>query len=211
MATQILVPSLGESVSEGIVATWLKQPGEAVSVDEVVMELETDKVTIEVLAPEAGTLASHEVGEGDTVEPGGILGLIDTAAGSSPAPKNETAPAPSADTPATDAPASAALSPAVEKLAAENPQVDPAALDGSGKDGRVTKGDMLAAGAVPGGAPASTTAAQQHPQHPGPAQRPNQPAGYRRPGKTGAHDRPAPYHCQAVKGGAEYGRHPNHI
>ncbi|MEM8648823.1 MAG: biotin/lipoyl-containing protein, partial [Pseudomonadota bacterium] len=146
MASKILVPSLGESVTEGIVAAWLKQPGEAVGVDEVVMELETDKVTIEVLAPEAGTLASHEVGEGDTVEPGAVLGLIDAGAGAGAAPADA---APAAEAPkleeAPAAPASEALSPAVEKLAAENPQIDPASLDGSGKDGRVTKGDMLAA------------------------------------------------------------------
>ena len=164
MATKILVPSLGESVSEGIVAAWLKQPGDAVAADEVVMELETDKVTIEVLAPEAGTLSSHEVGEGDTVEPGAVLGLIgEGGAAAAPAPAKEE-PAPVAEAPAP-APAPEAekkvetLSPAVEKLAAENPQVDATALDGSGKDGRVTKGDMLAAGAVAGGAPAPAPAA----------------------------------------------------
>ena len=160
MAIKILVPSLGESVSEGIVAAWLKQPGDAVAADEVVMELETDKVTIEVLAPEAGTLTSHEAKEGDTVEPGTVLGLIGES-GAAPAPtpapaKEEPAPAATPTATPAAAPAKASvetLSPAVEKLAAENPQVDAAALNGSGKDGRVTKGDMLAAGAVSGGAP----------------------------------------------------------
>ncbi len=150
MATKILVPSLGESVSEGFVAAWLKQPGEAVGLDEVVMELETDKVTIEVLAPEAGTLASHEVAEGDAVVPGAVLGLIEAGE-----PAAEASPA--APDPVPTAPASPSQSPAVQKLAAENPQIDPATLAGSGKDGRVTKGDMLAAGAAPGG-PAPTTA-----------------------------------------------------
>ncbi len=151
MATKILVPSLGESVAEGFVASWLKQPGEAVGLDEIVMELETDKVTIEVLAPEAGTLASHEVTEGDTVVPGAVLGLIE-AGGAAPA-ASPAAPAPAR-------PARSSQSPAVQKLAAENPQVDPATLAGSGKGGRVTKGDMLAAGAVPGGpAPAARPAA----------------------------------------------------
>ena len=150
MATKILVPSLGESVTEGIVASWLKQPGEAVAVDEVVMELETDKVTIEVLAPEAGTLASHAVGEGDTVEPGAILGLIEAGGGTTASPAAASSPAPE---PAAQH-AAEQLSPAVRKLAAENPQVDPHAISGSGKDGRVTKGDLLAAGAVaPGTAP----------------------------------------------------------
>ena len=166
MATKILVPSLGESVTEGIVASWLKQPGEAVAVDEVVMELETDKVTIEVLAPEAGTLASHEVAEGDTVEPGGVLGLIGEAGASPAEAAAATAEPASAPEPAPAAPASEALSPAVEKLAAENPQVDPASLDGSGKDGRVTKGDMLAAGASPAAnlgatAPSASTGSAQ--------------------------------------------------
>lgn len=161
MATKILVPTLGESVTEGIVASWLKQPGDAVVVDDVVMELETDKVTIEVLAPEAGTLASHEVAEGDTVEPGGVLGLIDAGDGAAaaPAPAAEAPPTEAAPAPADEAPAeektSDHLSPAVEKLAAENPQVDTDAIDGSGKDGRVTKGDMLVAGAVAGGAASS--------------------------------------------------------
>ena len=150
MATKILVPSLGESVSEGFVAAWLKQPGEAVGLDEVVMELETDKVTIEVLAPEAGTLASHEVAEGDAVVPGAVLGLIEAG-------EPAAAASPAAPDPVPTAPASPSQSPAVQKLAAENPQIDPATLAGSGKDGRVTKGDMLAAGAAPGG-PAPTTA-----------------------------------------------------
>lgn len=162
MASKILVPSLGESVTEGIVAAWLKQPGEAVAVDEVVMELETDKVTIEVLAPEAGTLASHEVGEGDTVEPGAVLGLIDAGAAAAPADSAPAAEAPKSEE-APAAPASEALSPAVEKLAAENPQIDPASLDGSGKDGRVTKGDMLAAGAVTGGTGSPAPAAAPAP------------------------------------------------
>ena len=156
MAIKILVPSLGESVTEGIVASWIKQPGEHVDVDEVVMELETDKVTIEVLAPEAGTLTHHEVKEGDTVGPGGILGLIeaveaeDTKATKVTKDKSEKSEPRSEKTP-PPAQQVTHLSPAVEKLAAENPQVDLTGLEGSGKDGRVTKGDLLAAGAVSGG------------------------------------------------------------
>ena len=158
MATKILVPSLGESVSEGIVAAWLKQPGEAVAADEVVMELETDKVTIEVLAPEAGTLSSHEVGEGETVEPGAVLGLIGNSEAAPTAPTEEESTSDLQPVEQVSSPAAAAekkvetFSPAVEKLAAENPQVDTRSINGSGKDGRVTKGDMLAAGAVTGGA-----------------------------------------------------------
>lgn len=143
MATKILVPSLGESVSEGIVASWLKKPGDVVSVDEVVMELETDKVTIEVLAPEAGTLAGHEVAEGDTVEPGGVLGLIESGEGDKPKEDSKNLPKDlGAD---AKSHAGKTLSPAVQKLAAENPQINPETLNGTGKDGRVTKGDMLLA------------------------------------------------------------------
>ncbi|MGB0718045.1 MAG: 2-oxoglutarate dehydrogenase complex dihydrolipoyllysine-residue succinyltransferase [Alphaproteobacteria bacterium] len=143
MATKILVPSLGESVSEGIVASWLKKPGDVVSVDEVVMELETDKVTIEVLAPEAGTLAGHEVAEGDTVEPGGVLGLIESGEGDKPKEDSKNLPKDlGAD---AKSHAGKTLSPAVQKLAAENTQINPETLNGTGKDGRVTKGDMLLA------------------------------------------------------------------
>lgn len=143
MATKILVPSLGESVSEGIVASWLKKPGDVVSVDEVVMELETDKVTIEVLAPEAGMLAGHEVAEGDTVEPGGVLGLIESGEGDKPKEDSKNLPKDlGAD---AKSHAGKTLSPAVQKLAAENPQINPETLNGTGKDGRVTKGDMLLA------------------------------------------------------------------
>ena len=173
MTRKILVPSLGESVSEGIVASWLKHPGEAVQVDEVVMELETDKVTIEVLAPETGLLVSHEVAQGDTVTPATVLGLIavggeaGASTGATPDAAPDTAPAPVPDTaPVLDtapvpetAPPVHSLSPAVEKLAAENPQIDLTALKGSGKDGRVTKGDMLAASATPAPAPSQL---QQH-------------------------------------------------
>ncbi len=158
MATKILVPSLGESVSEGIVASWLKKPGDVVSVDEVVMELETDKVTIEVLAPEAGTLAGHEVAEGDTVEPGGVLGLIESGEGDKPKEDSKNLPKDlGAD---AKSHAGKTLSPAVQKLAAENPQINPETLNGTGKDGRVTKGDMLLAsqGAAAEHKPASDAA-----------------------------------------------------
>ena len=93
MATEILVPTLGESVSEATVAQWLKKPGEAVAADEPVVELETDKVTLEVGAPEAGVLAEVVVGEGVNVEVGALLGRIENGAAATAAPKQAPAPA----------------------------------------------------------------------------------------------------------------------
>lgn len=148
MATEIKVPTLGESVSEATVATWLKNVGDAVTADEPILELETDKVTLEVPAPASGVIASVAVAEGDTVEPDAILGLIDESATATAAPA-AAAPTPAAtNTPApavtTDANASH-QSPAVAKLVAEN-NVDASSLmPGSGKGGRVTKGDVLSA------------------------------------------------------------------
>ena len=153
MATEIKVPTLGESVSEATVATWLKNVGDAVTADEPILELETDKVTLEVPAPASGVIASVAVAEGDTVEPDAILGLIDesataTAAPAAAAPAAATAAPAATNTPApavtTDANASH-QSPAVAKLVAEN-NVDASSLmPGSGKGGRVTKGDVLSA------------------------------------------------------------------
>ncbi|MDD3021592.1 MAG: 2-oxoglutarate dehydrogenase complex dihydrolipoyllysine-residue succinyltransferase [Alphaproteobacteria bacterium] len=143
--TQILVPTLGESVSEAIISKWLKKEGEAVALDEPICELETDKVTLEVNAPAAGVISkiSHE--EGSTVEAGAVLGEIaeGASAGAAPAPKAE---APKAATPVAAAaiPASAEkLSPAVQKMTADN-KINPADVSGTGKDGRVTKGDVIA-------------------------------------------------------------------
>ena len=145
MATEIKVPTLGESVSEATVATWLKNVGDAVTADEPILELETDKVTLEVPAPATGVIASVAVSEGDTVEPDAILGLIDesataTAAPASP-PATTTAPAVAS---ATDSNASH-QSPAVAKLVAENSVDASSLMPGSGKGGRVTKGDVLSA------------------------------------------------------------------
>jgi len=169
---EIRVPALGESVTEATIGKWFKKPGEAVAVDEPVVELETDKVTIEVPSPAAGVLADIAAKDGDTVAVGAVLGQIkEGAAGAaksapavapsvtpsaSPPPAQPTpaaAPkeAPKAATsaantaaPATAKPADAPLAPSVRKLAAES-GLDAASIAGSGKDGRVTKGDMLAA------------------------------------------------------------------
>jgi 2-oxoglutarate dehydrogenase E2 component (dihydrolipoamide succinyltransferase) len=156
---EIRVPTLGESVTEATIGKWFKKPGDAVAVDEPLVELETDKVTIEVPAPAAGVLSDVAAKDGETVAVGAVLGQIKegAAAASAKAPPKptETAPPPAAkpDTPKpeTPKPAPAAgppdgtpLAPAVRRLAAES-GVDAAAVPGTGKDNRVTKGDMLAA------------------------------------------------------------------
>ena len=161
MATEIRVPTLGESVSEATIGRWFKKPGEAVKADEPLLELETDKVTLEVNAPSAGVLAEIVAKEGDTVGIGALLGNIGAGSGAAAAPA--AAPAPKAEAPkAAPAPAPAAAKssdngPAVARMAAET-GINPASVAGSGKDGRVTKGDMLAAMAAPASAPVSVRA-----------------------------------------------------
>src|SRR5216110_2759824 len=154
--TDIRVPTLGESVTEATIGRWFKKPGDAVAVDEPLVELETDKVTIEVPAPSAGTLGEITAKDGETVAVGALLGQInDGAAGAKTAAAPAKAAAPAAPPPraAAAAPAAAAqkapptdapLAPSVRKIAAES-GIDAATVPGSGKDGRVTKGDMLAA------------------------------------------------------------------
>jgi 2-oxoglutarate dehydrogenase E2 component (dihydrolipoamide succinyltransferase) len=157
MATEIRVPTLGESVTEATIGRWFKKAGDAVRADEPLVELETDKVTVEVPAPAAGVLEKILVKDGETVGVGAVLGSIAEGAGaakSAPAKaapaKTEAAPAKAAaPQPAPAAPTRATssempLAPSVRRLAAES-GVDPSSLAGSGKDGRVTKGDMLAA------------------------------------------------------------------
>jgi 2-oxoglutarate dehydrogenase E2 component (dihydrolipoamide succinyltransferase) len=156
MATEIRVPTLGESVSEATIGKWFKKPGEAVKADEPLVELETDKVTLEVNAPAAGVLGEIVAKEGDTVGVSALLGTIaEGGAAAAPAPKAEAKPA-AAPAPAAEAPKAAATKagdsgPAVSRLAAES-GVDPSKVAASGKDGRVTKGDMLAAIATGGAA-----------------------------------------------------------
>jgi 2-oxoglutarate dehydrogenase E2 component (dihydrolipoamide succinyltransferase) len=151
--TEIRVPTLGESVTEATIGRWFKKAGEAVAVDEPLVELETDKVTIEVPAPSAGVLSEIAAKDGDTVAVGALLGQITDGAAKPaaappaaakpappPPPAAAPAPAPAAKVPPSDAP----LAPSVRKLSAES-GVDASTVPGSGKDGRVTKGDMLAA------------------------------------------------------------------
>jgi 2-oxoglutarate dehydrogenase E2 component (dihydrolipoamide succinyltransferase) len=160
--TEIRVPTLGESVTEATIGRWFKKAGDAVAVDEPLVELETDKVTIEVPAPSAGTLGEIVAKDGETVAVGALLGQINE--GGAAAAKPAAAPAKAAEAPAKAAapatpaaaasaaaapvqktpPADAPLAPSVRKISAES-GVDAATVPGSGKDGRVTKGDMLAA------------------------------------------------------------------
>ena len=145
--TEIRVPTLGESVTEATIGKWFKQPGDPVAVDEPLVELETDKVTIEVPAPAAGVLADIAAKDGQTVAVGALLGQIKEGAGAAakpaapaPAAKAAEPPKPASAAPAADTP----LAPSVRKLSAES-GLDASTVPGSGKDGRVTKGDMLAA------------------------------------------------------------------
>ncbi len=142
MTTEIIVPTLGESVAEATVAKWFKAAGEAVTIDEPLVELETDKVTLEINAAASGVLSEVVVDVGANVEVGALLGRIsEGAAASAPAAAK---PAPAAPEPAAPAKnASAPLSPAVRKLVDDN-SLDPAAIPATGKDGRLTKGDVLA-------------------------------------------------------------------
>jgi 2-oxoglutarate dehydrogenase E2 component (dihydrolipoamide succinyltransferase) len=146
MITEIRVPTLGESVTEATIGKWYKKPGDAVAADEPLVELETDKVTIEVPAPAAGVLSEIAAKDGQTVAVGALLGSISEGAGKA-APKaavRPAAPAPRKSEPAPAPKAAEALAPSVRKLAVES-GIDVAHVSGSGKDGRITKGDMLAA------------------------------------------------------------------
>ncbi len=158
--TEIRVPTLGESVTEATIGRWFKKAGDAVAVDDPLVELETDKVTIEVPAPSAGTLGEIIAKDGETVAVGALLGQINDGAAPAAkpapaAPPAKAAAAPSSPPPAAApaaaaapapkaAPADAPQAPSVRRLSAES-GVDASTVPGSGKDGRVTKGDMLAA------------------------------------------------------------------
>ncbi len=159
MATEIRVPTLGESVSEATIGRWFKKPGDVVKADEPLVELETDKVTLEVNAPAAGVLAEIIAKDGETVEPGALLGQIsDGAAGAVAAPvAAAAAPAAAAPAPVAAAPvavgAGAPPSPAAAKNAADR-GINVNDVAGSGKRGQVLKGDVLAFAAPPAAAPA---------------------------------------------------------
>jgi 2-oxoglutarate dehydrogenase E2 component (dihydrolipoamide succinyltransferase) len=148
---EIRVPTLGESITEATIGKWFKQPGDAVAVDEPLVELETEKVTIEVPAPASGVLSEVAAKTGETVSVGALLGQITEKVGAAPKP-TPAAAQPAAAKPVEAPPAAPAkaavaempLAPSVRKLAAET-GIEPATVPGTGKEGRITKADMLAA------------------------------------------------------------------
>ena len=188
MATEITVPVLGESITEATLGEWLKQPGDAVKTDEPIATLETDKVSIEVPSPVAGTMGAHAVQVGDTVQVGAMIATIDAGGGgdtggsdtggsdAGAAPKTAEAPQPAVTKSPEAAPvegsggsygshgdqlpgdAPAALSPSVRRAVLEH-GVDPATVKGTGRDGRITKDDVLAAKATPAPPPAPASPA----------------------------------------------------
>ena len=189
MATDVQVPALGESITEGTLAQWLKKPGEAVNADEPIATLETDKVSVDVPSPAGGVLSETLANEGDTVAVGAIIARIDAnAAAGAAAPAPAAAPAAAAPAPSVSAPEPTpapaegedpvtTLSPAVRRAVLEH-HVDPSKIKGTGKDGRLTKDDVLAAAqAQTSGGPvhepeARAPAAAPQPSAPAPAAQP---------------------------------------
>jgi len=151
MAIEVTVPALGESITEATLGEWLKQPGDAVAADEPIASLETDKVALEVPAPQAGVMGEHKVAVGDTVEVGAVIAMIEAGSGAAPSKAAETpVDPPEKATSVTAAKAadkqdevatSITLSPSVRRLVLEH-GVDPSQISGTGKDGRLTKADV---------------------------------------------------------------------
>jgi 2-oxoglutarate dehydrogenase E2 component (dihydrolipoamide succinyltransferase) len=141
--TEIMTPTLGESVTEATVAKWNKKAGDAVKRDEVLVELETDKVSLEIAAPADGVLSEIVAQEGATVTPGEILGRVSEGAAAPPVVERAE-PVVAAAPPPAPSPEPARLAPSVARIVEEN-SLDTAAMRGSGRDGRITKGDALAA------------------------------------------------------------------
>jgi 2-oxoglutarate dehydrogenase E2 component (dihydrolipoamide succinyltransferase) len=157
MAIEIRVPTLGESITEATVGKWFKKAGETVRADEPLVELETDKVTLEVNAPGAGVLSEITAVTGQTVSIGALLGQLAGGA-AAPAPVPAPAPAPAAASKAASAPGAAMPpAPSAAKIAAEQ-RIDLSAIAGSGRRGQVLKGDVLAAAAPAARAPAPAPA-----------------------------------------------------
>jgi 2-oxoglutarate dehydrogenase E2 component (dihydrolipoamide succinyltransferase) len=169
MAVEIRVPQLAESISEATVGRWAVKAGEAVARDQLLVELETDKVTVEVNAPEAGTLGEVLAAEGATVQVGDLLATLNAGAGAAakpaakPAEAAKPAAAPAAPKAPAAAPAAGQALPAAAKLAAEK-NVDVSGVAGSGKGGRVTKGDVMDLLAGGGAAPAARPAVPAGPR-----------------------------------------------
>ncbi len=159
MTIEIKVPALGESVSEASIAKLYKKVGDFIKADELLVELETDKVTLEVNAPSDGIISELKVKEGDSVKVGNLIALMSAADAKSITIKAETKPA--VNNTASSSNSSLPLSPAPKKIAAEN-NIDTSKINGSGKDGRVTKGDVL--GAIENNQNSGATINQSAPQ-----------------------------------------------
>ncbi len=158
MSTEVKVPVLPESVSDATIATWHKKAGDAVKRDENLVDLETDKVVLEVPAPVDGVLKEIRFQSGDTVNSQQVIAVIEEGAvAAAPAPA-AAAPAPAAGAPAPAAPKAAAeLSPAAQRVVTEN-KVDTSAITGTGRDGRIIKEDVVNAGSRPAAAPTAPAA-----------------------------------------------------
>ena len=168
MATEVRVPTLGESVTEATVATWFKKPGDAVKVDEMLCELETDKVTVEVPSPVAGALGEIVAAEGSTVEKDGLLCMVEEGASGSSGGSSESKAEPAAAAPREEAAAAGTApsdgasrrdvedAPSAKKAMAES-GMSRDQVQGSGRDGRVMKEDVAKAAAAGGAVAASST------------------------------------------------------
>lgn len=158
--TDVLVPQLSESVSEATLLNWKKQPGEAIEADEILIEVETDKVVLEVPAPASGVLTEIVKGDGSTVTSGEVLARIDSNATASVAPAAQPAAEPAAAAASAAATTSSTVitSPSAGKILSEK-GVDPASVDGTGRGGRITKQDALQAGSAPAKKAAAPVAA----------------------------------------------------
>jgi 2-oxoglutarate dehydrogenase E2 component (dihydrolipoamide succinyltransferase) len=213
MATDVQVPALGESITEGTLAQWLKKPGEQVAEDEPIASLETDKVTVEVPSPADGVLSEQLVNEGETVAVGAVIARIDAGAAATLPPAKEAAAATTNQAGAGETPALrgdevapvaepevaqreavddhiTTLSPAVRRAVLEY-HVDPSKIRGTGKDGRLTKDDVIAAAEAQGAEPTPAIAPQaKAPTAPAPA--------------------PAPQ-AKAPQGSAEHGSHADDV
>jgi 2-oxoglutarate dehydrogenase E2 component (dihydrolipoamide succinyltransferase) len=176
MATEIRVPTLGESVTEATIGRWFKKAGDAVKADEPLLELETDKVTLEVNAPAAGVLGEIVVKDGETVGPGALLGQIEAGAGAaaSPAAAPKAEPKPEAASKPAPAKGGMPAAPSAAKLATEN-GIDVSGVDGSGRRGQVLKEDVQAAIRAPAPRPAAPVAVLRA-EAPAPAPRAPSPA-----------------------------------
>jgi 2-oxoglutarate dehydrogenase E2 component (dihydrolipoamide succinyltransferase) len=168
MTVEIKVPTMGESVTEATISKWFKKEGDAVKRDEPLLELETDKVTVEVPSPADGAIESISAQAGSTVQVGALLGAIaEGKAGSAPAAKPAPAPKAEAPKPAPAAPAPKANAPAMPsaKRISDESGIPLSSVAGTGRDGRVTKGDMLGALESRNSRPAAPAAAPTGPRH----------------------------------------------